>query len=103
LLPTQANRLADVLAQLVSLVVTDQQAPRLPQVEVTPDRVLLTIEEAGKRLNIGKTKMYQLVMSGQIESVLIGRLRRIRAEAITEYATRLAAEQSVTRPIVQGA
>lgn len=54
-----------------------------------PDRVLLTVEEAAERLNIGRTKTYALVKSGEIESVLIGRLRRVPADTVTEYAHRL--------------
>jgi excisionase family DNA binding protein len=39
--------------------------------------VLLTVEEAARRLNIGRTTMYALVSSGAVESVTIGRLRRV--------------------------
>jgi excisionase family DNA binding protein len=55
--------------------------------DATP--LVLTIEQAAKRLCIGRTLMYALVTSGEIESVTIGRLRRIPAECITEYVERL--------------
>jgi excisionase family DNA binding protein len=55
--------------------------------DATP--LVLTIEQAAKRLGIGRTLMYALVTSGEIESVTIGRLRRIPAECITEYVNRL--------------
>jgi excisionase family DNA binding protein len=52
-------------------------------------RILLTVQEAARVLGIGRTLMYSLVMSGEIESVPIGRLRRIPTECLTEYVTRL--------------
>ncbi|HJT04156.1 MAG TPA: helix-turn-helix domain-containing protein [Pseudonocardiaceae bacterium] len=70
---------------------SDTEAP-LPQ--PMPVRVLLTLEEAAERLHIGKTKTYALVKSGEIESVLIGRLRRIHIDAINSYAARLASQQT---------
>jgi excisionase family DNA binding protein len=57
-------------------------------------RTLLTVEAAAQRLSIGRTTMYALLKSGQINSVRIGRLRRIPADALTAYTDRLAAEQN---------
>jgi excisionase family DNA binding protein len=54
---------------------------------------LLTVEEAALRLSISRTTMYALLKDGQLDSVRIGRLRRITAEALTAYTTRLIAEQ----------
>ena len=48
--------------------------------------LLLTVEEASVRMSIGRTLMYSLVRSGAIRSVKVGgRLRRVPAEALTEY------------------
>lgn len=55
------------------------------------DLLLLTIEEAGRRLGLGRTSMYQLISSGAIESVTVGRLRRIPAECLQEYVSSLRA------------
>jgi excisionase family DNA binding protein len=55
-----------------------------------PERVLLTAEEAAERLGIGRTFMFKLIRTGEIESVQIGRLRRIPASEIQNYAARLA-------------
>ncbi len=52
---------------------------------------LLTIEEAAERLRIGRTKMYSLVSSGAIESVTIGRLRRVPPECVDAYVAVLRA------------
>ncbi len=51
--------------------------------------ILFRVEEAALRLGIGRTSMYRLVMSGEVESVLIGGLRRIPAPCIEEYVDRL--------------
>jgi len=59
--------------------------------------VMLTVEQAAEAIGIGRTTMFALVKSGDIESVLIGRLRRIHPAAIDNYLERLAAEQSITK------
>jgi excisionase family DNA binding protein len=56
-----------------------------------PTLVLLTVEEAARRLRIGRTLCYRLIGSGELESVPVGRLRRVPADAIHEYVTRLRA------------
>jgi excisionase family DNA binding protein len=53
--------------------------------------VLLTVEEAADRLSIGRTTMYGLVASGAVQSVTIGRLRRIPAECLDAYVSVLLA------------
>jgi excisionase family DNA binding protein len=58
-----------------------------------PTRLVLTIEQAARRLGIGRTLMYSLVTSGEVESVTIGRLRRIPVECLTEYVTKLRTAQ----------
>jgi excisionase family DNA binding protein len=57
-----------------------------------PLRLILTIEEAAERLGIGRTLMYALVSAGEVESVRIGRLRRIPADALTTYVQGLRGE-----------
>lgn len=52
-------------------------------------RLLLTVEEAADRLGIGRTLMYALVKNGEVESVQLGRLRRIPADALPRYLERL--------------
>ena len=54
---------------------------------------LLTVEEAAGWLSVGRTTLYALLKDGRINSVRIGRLRRIPAEALTAYTARLIAEQ----------
>jgi excisionase family DNA binding protein len=57
----------------------------------TPERSLLTVEEAARRLSIGRTTCFKLIRTGALESVPIGRLRRVPSDAIPEYVARLRA------------
>jgi excisionase family DNA binding protein len=45
--------------------------------------------EAAHRLRIGRTLVYQLISSGKLESVKVGRLRRVPAECLPEYVATL--------------
>jgi excisionase family DNA binding protein len=57
--------------------------------DATTVRLLLTVEQAAQRLGIGRTLMYALVRDGNVESVQIGRLRRIPADALARYVDQL--------------
>lgn len=54
-------------------------------------RLVFTVEQAAEQLGIGRTLMYALVRSGEVESVTIGRLRRIPADALVRYVDGLRA------------
>ncbi|MEV7700786.1 excisionase family DNA-binding protein [Streptomyces sp. NPDC086779] len=56
---------------------------------IDPTLVLLTVEEAARRLGIGRTLCFRLIGSGQLESVPVGRLRRVPADAVHDYVTKL--------------
>ncbi len=60
--------------------------------------VLLTVEEAAERLRIGRTSMYRLVSTGTVESVTVGRLRRVPAECLAEYVARLRVDARSVKP-----
>jgi excisionase family DNA binding protein len=90
----RTTEIATVLAQLAALLAEQtHKEPEEPkqQKRTMPERILLTVEEAAERLCIGRTSMYRLVSTGQIESVRIGRLRRIPTSAIDDYAAHLVA------------
>ena len=53
------------------------------------NRLLLSVEEAAERLGIGRSLMYELISSGQISSIHVGRLRRITPEALHAYIAAL--------------
>jgi excisionase family DNA binding protein len=56
------------------------------------ERLLLTIDEAARRLGIGRSHAYIFVMKGDLESVKLGRSRRVPAEALSDFVTRLREE-----------
>ncbi len=56
-------------------------------------QVLLRVEQAAKRLGICRATMFKLIGSGEIESVQIGRLRRVRPSALDDYVNRLSSGQ----------
>jgi excisionase family DNA binding protein len=94
----RTTEIADLLARLAVLMSDQLPTPVVPVSRPMPTRVLLTVEEAAERLHIGKTKTYALVKSGELESLLIGRLRRIHVDAVNAYAARLTADQSNSLP-----
>lgn len=57
----------------------------------TPEtaRLVYTIDEAAAALRISRTKLYELLADSQIESVHIGRSRKIPADALHAYLARL--------------
>jgi len=47
--------------------------------------ILLTPEQAAASLAIGRTKVFELLRSGELESVRIGSCRRIPSETLQDY------------------
>jgi len=54
--------------------------------------LLLKPEAAAQALNIGRSKIYQLMEAGEIESVKIGRSRRISVKALEAFTEKLTQE-----------
>jgi excisionase family DNA binding protein len=54
-----------------------------------PNPLLVTPEQAGIALSICRTKVYELIRRGQLESVQIGASRRIPSSALSDYVQRL--------------
>jgi len=57
--------------------------------EAVLPRLLLTPEEAANALGISRSKLYELLRAGVIDSVRIDRLRRIPIQALHEFVERL--------------
>jgi excisionase family DNA binding protein len=53
------------------------------------DKLLLTPVEAAALLGVGRSKVYELLKSGQLSSVRIGRSRRVPAEAVHKFVASL--------------
>jgi excisionase family DNA binding protein len=62
--------------------------------EVPHIPVLITPEAAAERLSISRTRIYELISAGIIESVKIGRLRRLRPQDLEAFVARLSEEAS---------
>ena len=56
-----------------------------------PGRVLLRPEEVAEALSIGRSTVFQLMRSGELRSVKIGKSRRVPVDAVTEYVAGLSA------------
>jgi len=52
-------------------------------------KLLLTPEETATALSIGRTKVYELIATGALRSVLIGSSRRIPTSAVSEFVEQL--------------
>ena len=55
----------------------------------TDEKLLHPPEEAAKLLAVSRSQIFEMIASGQIESIKIGRLRRIPHDALTSYIQRL--------------
>lgn len=60
---------------------------------VTNHPLLLKVPDAAAMLGVGRSTLYELIQTGDLVAVRIGRSVRIPARAIREYAERLEAEQ----------
>jgi excisionase family DNA binding protein len=52
-------------------------------------RLLLSPKRVAERLDMGRTKISELISTGELESVRIGRSRRVPADAVSSYVERL--------------
>jgi excisionase family DNA binding protein len=55
------------------------------QIDAPVQKLLLTVPEAGRALAISRSKMYDLLNSGHLASVHIGRSRRVRMSDIENF------------------
>ena len=58
------------------------------------EKLLLTIPEVAIRLGLGRSLVYQLVMRGEVDSITVGRARRVPAQAIEKFIEKKLAEES---------
>jgi excisionase family DNA binding protein len=64
-------------------------------------KLLVSPEEAAHVLSIGRTRVYRLIATGELRSMLVGRSRRIPASALAEFVRRL--EIGADSAVVTGA
>ena len=58
-----------------------------------PSVLLLTVDEAGRRLSLGRTSVYALIRTGELPSVSVGRNRRIPATSLETFVSSISAAQ----------
>ena len=59
--------------------------------------ILVSVEEAATLLRIGRTTAYELVMSGRIQSVKVGRRRLIHRQGLECYVDELVRVQDESK------
>jgi excisionase family DNA binding protein len=57
------------------------------------DKLLYTVSEAADALGLGTSKVWELVGAGAIESVRVGRARRIPRDALEHFVDGLREQQ----------
>ena len=55
----------------------------------TDDQLLVTPEEAARRLSVGRTTIYGLMANGELQSVNIGRSRRVPVSSLSLFVSKL--------------
>ena len=53
------------------------------------NQLLVTPEEAARRLSVGRTTVYELMSTGELQSVNIGRCRRVPVSSLTLFVSSL--------------
>ena len=49
------------------------------------DPLLLRVEEVAQTLSLGRSKVYELIASGELPSITIGSARRVPTEALQKW------------------
>lgn len=60
---------------------------------MSPNQILLRPEDAADALDLSRTTVFALIAAGELESVKIGRARRVPRDAIEAYVAKLRADQ----------
>jgi excisionase family DNA binding protein len=77
------------LGEALRAVIEEAVSRALASVRMTTtdDTVMLSIPEAAERLGVGTTKVKQLIASGQLASVTIGRRRLVPAAIVRSFGS----------------
>ena len=62
---------------------------------ITNDQLLVTPEEAARRLSVGRTTIYELMSRGELQSVNIGRCRRVPVSSLSLFVNKLIGDIAV--------
>ncbi|HXW71699.1 MAG TPA: helix-turn-helix domain-containing protein [Methylocella sp.] len=53
------------------------------------ERLAVSLNEGGQIIGIGRTRLYELIKNGELQSVRLGGRRLIKTEALREFIGRL--------------
>ncbi len=68
--------------------------PRSPD----DDKLLVTVDDAARRLSIGRSHLYEYLLRGSLRSIRIGRSRRIAARDLQAFIDQLFQDTALTSP-----
>jgi excisionase family DNA binding protein len=74
---------------------SERRPPVTETTFTTNDQLLVTPEEAARRLSVGRTTIYELMSSGELQSVNIGRSRRVPVSSLASFVSRLIGDVAV--------
>ncbi|HLL68858.1 MAG TPA: helix-turn-helix domain-containing protein [Micromonosporaceae bacterium] len=81
--------------KLIAALLAAAESVSRPPVEAPP-KLAYRPETAAKMLDIGRTTLYSLMSSGELETIKIGRARLIPAAALDRFIERLREEGGAT-------
>ncbi len=64
--------------------------------EDTPQRLLLRIPEVAKTLGIGRSKIYELIATGELPTIHVGRAVRISVSTLQKWVEEREQQESST-------
>jgi excisionase family DNA binding protein len=62
------------------------------------EQLLIDVEEARRRVDLGRSTFYRLLATGSIPSCRMGRRRLVFVDGLEEFVRRLSAEAHSTEP-----
>jgi excisionase family DNA binding protein len=86
--PIAVKPVAETRDRATGATVASGHAPAAP--------LLLSVEESAAQLRIGRSRMFSLIKSGEVLSVMVGGSRRIPYDALQDYVKRLVTEQAAS-------
>jgi excisionase family DNA binding protein len=89
--PADDKNPALVLAEALTAVIRQAVRDAMSEaVEMTDNVTLISVSEAAQRLGLGMTKLRELIASGEVPSVVIGKRRLLRPQDLEAFAARQA-------------
>ncbi len=75
-------------ATLPSTTPTEPRPAGSPLTGPSDDRLVISVEEAAQRLDIGRTLFFELIRAGRIRTIRVGRLPKVPVESLRDFVER---------------